>query len=62
MTACLSLEVVLGIPVRVIDDDCVCSGEVDTKTTGSSAEEEDKTIGIYEEEDESGVREEMARR
>ena len=30
VTSCFSLQVVLRVPVRVIDDDCVGCGEVDS--------------------------------
>lgn len=41
------LQVVLWIPVRVIDDDGVGSGQVDSESAGASAEQEDKTIRVW---------------
>ena len=44
VAASLSLEVILWIPVRVVDNDSISSCEVDAKTTGPRAEEKDKPI------------------
>ena len=46
VAASLSLDVVLGIPVRVVDDDSVCSGEVDPQSPSTSAQQEDKPIRV----------------
>ena len=44
VAASLSLDVILGIPVRVIDDHSVCGGEVDSQSPGTSAQQEDKPV------------------
>ena len=44
VAASLSLEVILGIPVGVINDDGVCRSEVDAKTTSSRAQQKHKPI------------------
>ena len=44
VTASLSLEVVLWVPVGIVDYDGISSCEVDTKTTSPRAKEEDKPI------------------
>ena len=44
VAASLCLEVVLRVPVRIIDDDSIGSCEVDTKTTGPRAKKEHKSI------------------
>lgn len=40
------LEIILGIPVRVIDDDCIGSGQVDTQTPGTCTQQEDKAVRL----------------
>ncbi len=47
MTASLCLEVVLRVPVRVVDDDSVSCREVDTETPRTSAQQEHKAIRIW---------------
>lgn len=37
-----NLDVIVGIPVRVVDDDSVSRGEIDAQTTSSGREEESK--------------------
>lgn len=39
------LNVVVRVPVGVKDDDCVCCGQVDAKTSSSSGEQETKLTG-----------------
>lgn len=39
------LNVVVRVPVGVEDDDCVCCGQVDAKTSSSSGEQETKLTG-----------------
>ena len=41
------LEIVLGIPVRVEDDYCVCCSEIDSETSSSSTEKEDEAVRIW---------------
>lgn len=36
------LDVIVGVPVRVVDDDCVSGGEINAQTTSSGREEESK--------------------
>lgn len=36
------LDVIVGVPVRVIDDDGVCRCKIDSQTTSSGREEEGK--------------------
>ena len=54
----------MRVPVRVIDDDCVGSGQVDPQATGSRGEEEDKLRGTrsWEERGGGGGRREVGRR
>ena len=40
MSTTHSLQIVLGIPVRVEDDDCVSRGQIDSKSAGSCGEKE----------------------
>lgn len=41
------LDVVVGIPVGVIDDDGVGSGEIDAETAGSGRKEKDELLRIW---------------
>ncbi len=36
------LDVIVGVPVRVVDDDSVSRGEINAQTTSSGREEESK--------------------
>ncbi len=36
----------MGVPIRVINDDCVSSSEVDAKAAGASGQQEDKHVGV----------------
>ncbi len=47
MTASLCLEVILRVPVRVIDDDRVSCCEVNTETARTSTQQEHKAIRIW---------------
>ena len=38
------LDVIVRVPVRVVDDDGIGCGEVDTKTTGTSREKKRKLL------------------
>ena len=40
------LNIILRVPVRVIDDDGVGGGEIDPQSSGTSAQQEDKAIAI----------------
>ena len=40
-----SLDVIVRIPIRVVDDDGVCRGQIDTQTTGTRGQEEHKLFG-----------------
>ena len=44
MGAVHGLRVDGGVPITVVEDDCVGGGEVDTETTGASREEEDEDL------------------
>lgn len=47
MATSLGLEIVLGIPVTVINDDSISSRQIDTQTTSFSAKQENETIRIW---------------
>lgn len=49
----LSLQVILGVPVRVEDDHGVCRGQVDTQTACTRRQQE--TEVLQEEEGEEGI-------
>ena len=49
------LNVVLRVPVRVVDDDSVCCCEVDTETSCPGTEQEDKPVRVWSEEEEGGA-------
>ena len=38
------LQVLVGIPIRVVDDDCVCLSEVDAQPACPSREQEDEEV------------------
>ncbi len=40
MTAILRLCIHRGVPVRVVEDDCVCSGQVNPQTTTACRQDE----------------------
>ena len=46
VTAILSLFVVVGVEVDVVEDDHVGRGEVDAQTTCPSANQEDEDLGV----------------
>lgn len=48
MCSCLRLQIILGIPVRVKNDNGICSCEVDSKTSGTCGQEETEILK-YEE-------------
>lgn len=43
---CVYLQVVLWVPVRVKDDACVCCCKIDTQTTSSGTQEENKALRV----------------
>lgn len=43
----LSLQVNLWVPVRVVEDDCVCRSEVDAQTSGSCGQHEDELFTMW---------------
>ena len=45
MSPCLSLQVILWVPVRVKDDYCVSCGQVDPETPSTSREQEAEVLG-----------------
>jgi hypothetical protein len=42
-----SLQIGLRIPVRIVENDDVGCGKVDTETTGSSSQEEDELLRVW---------------
>ena len=46
MTTCLSLQIVLRVPVAVVDNDRISCSQIYAHTTGFSAQKEYETIGI----------------
>ena len=40
------LDVIVGIPVRIINDDRVCRGQVDTQATCPSGEQKHELLGV----------------
>lgn len=54
----LSLQVILGVPVRVEDDYSVGWGEIDAQSSGTGGQEETKILDVGEEhEQRKGLRE-----
>ena len=46
MTACLRLQVVLRIPVRVVDDDGVGGGQVDAEAARARTQQEGEAVRV----------------
>lgn len=44
--ACLRLNVVLRVPVAVVDDDGVCYGQVDAQTAGARRQQKHKAVRV----------------
>src|SRR5688572_17474163 len=44
MAPCLSLQIILRIPVRIINDHCVCSSEIESKTSRTSTQQKHKAF------------------
>ena len=42
-----SLQITLRVPVRVVDDDNVSSGQVDTQTSGPCGQHEDEFLAVW---------------
>lgn len=42
-----SLEICLWVPVRVIDDDNICCGQVDTQTPSSGTQHEQELLTVW---------------
>lgn len=42
----LYLEVILRVPVRVKDNTCISSSEINTQATSAGTQQEDKTVRI----------------
>lgn len=46
MAPVLSLEILLGIEVRVKQNDCICRSEVDTLPAGAGGQQEEVVVGV----------------
>lgn len=42
-----NLQVILWIPVRIVNDDCVCSSQVDAQATGAGAQQKHEAVGFW---------------
>ena len=42
-----NLKVILWVPVWIKDNDSIGGGEVDSKTTGTGAEQEDESVRLW---------------
>ena len=43
---CLYLQIVLWVPIGIIDDNGVSSSQIDTQASGSRTQQEDESIGL----------------